>query len=310
MRLLASAILTGALLVAGGATGAQTPMTIRVAALPIGNSGEAFYAVDQGFFKAAGIDAQVTILPNGGAVTGALVGGSYDVGVASIISASLAHEKGLQLKIVAPGALYESRAPSVVCAVAKNSPITTAKELEGKVFGVPDLGGLPKVAISEWMQRNGGDPSKVQLVEVPFAAMVPALQTGRIDASILIQPLLQRALDAGQVRVLSKCFDAVEPQFAIAEFYSTAEYAAAHAETLKRFSSAIQQAGRWANAHPDEAAAIVQRWTKASPWPSDAPHPFYAERLNPKDFQPQIDAAARWKVLSSSFPVTDLFARE
>lgn len=308
MRVLGRVLLIAAFLVAGGTTSAQTLPVIRIAALPIGNGSEAFYAQDLGFFKDAGLDAQVTILPNGAAVTAALVGGSFDIGVSTIISAALAHEKGLQLKVVAPGALYESKAPSVVCAVAKNSPITGAKDLEGKTFGVPDLGGLPKIAILAWMEQNGGDPSSVKLVEVPFAAMVPALESGRIDASILVQPLLQRAVDAGQVRVLSRCFDAVAPQFAIAEFYSTAAYAAAHPQVLRRFAEVAARTARWANAHPSEAAKIFERWTKASPAPSDAPHPFYAERLDSADYQPEIDAGARWKVVKASFPVTELFA--
>jgi NitT/TauT family transport system substrate-binding protein len=309
MRVLAPLLLTVALLFTAGSTSAQTLPVLRIAGLPIANGAEAYYAADLGYFKDAGLDAQVTVLANGAAVTAALVGGSFDVGVSSIISASLAYEKGLQLKVVAPGALYESKAPSVACAVAKNSPIATAKDLDGKTFGVPDLGGLPKIAISEWMQKNGADPNSVKLIEVPFSAMVPALQSDRIDAAILVQPLLQRALDAGQARVLSNCFDAVAPQFGIAEFYSTAAYAAAHKQLLHTFSDVIVRAARWANAHPAEAAKIVERWTKAEPAPSDAPPHYYAERLERSDFQPQIDEAARWKVIKTPFPVTDLFAR-
>jgi NitT/TauT family transport system substrate-binding protein len=308
MRVLARFLLVAAFLVAGGSTSAQTLPVIRIAALPIGNSGEAFYAEDLGFFKDAGLDAQVTVLANGAAVTAALVGGAFDVGVSTIISISLAHEKGIELRVVAPGALYKSKAPSVACAVAKSSPIVSAKDLNGKTFGVPDLGGLPKIAISAWMDRNGGDPSSLKLVEVPFAAMVAALQSGRIDAAILVQPPLQRALDAGQVRVLANCFDAVAPQFAIAEYYSTAAYAAEQPELLRRFAAVIVHAGRWANAHPAEAAKILQRWTKADPAPSDAPHSFYAEHLDRADYQPQIDAAARWQVIKATFPVTDVFA--
>src|ERR1700733_5237628 len=112
MRFFIALVSAAALLAAGSSTSAQTPSVIRVAALPIGNSGQAFYAAELGYFKDAGLDVQVTILPNGGAVTAALVGGSFEVGVSSIISASLAHEKGIQLKVVAPGALYESKGPS------------------------------------------------------------------------------------------------------------------------------------------------------------------------------------------------------
>ena len=308
MRILARGLLVVALLVAGGATSAQTLPVIRIAALPIDVSGELYDAADLGFFKDAGLDARVTVLTNGAAVMAALIGGAFDVGASNIISASLAHDKGIDLKIVAPGALYESKAPTTVCAVAKNSPLTGPKDLVGKTFGVPDLGGLPKIAISAWMEKNGADPNSVKLVEIPFAAMVPAMGSGRIDAGILVNPLLQHAIDAGQARILGNCLDAVAPQFAIAEFYSTAAYANANPDVLRKFEQVIERTARWANAHHAESAQILTRWTKAT-LPPNAARAFYADHFDAADFQPEIDAAARWKVIKASYPVTEIFAR-
>ncbi|HXR24546.1 MAG TPA: ABC transporter substrate-binding protein [Candidatus Binataceae bacterium] len=308
MRVLARLLLVAVFLVAGGSLNAQTLPVIRIAALPIDVSGEVFYAADLGYFKDAGLDAQVTILTNGAAVSAALIGGAFDVGASQIISASLAHEKGIDLKIVAPGALYESKAPTTVCAVAPNSPLTGPKDLEGKTFGVPDLGGLPRIAISAWMEKAGADPASVKLVEIPFAAMVPAMASGRIDAGILVNPLLQHALDAGQAKLLGKCLDAVAPQFAIAEYYALGSYAGANPQIVRKFEQVIERTARWANAHHAESAAILERWTKST-LPPTAARAFYAERLSVADFQPEIDAAARWKVIKASFPVSEIFAR-
>ena len=308
MRVLAKLLLVAAFLVTGGSISAQTLPVLRIAALPIDVSGEVLYASDLGYFKDAGIDARVTVLTNGAAVMAAIIGGAYDVGASQIISASLAHDKGIALRIVAPGALYESKAPTTVCAVAANSTLTGPKDLVGKTVGVPDLGGLPKIALSEWMEKAGVDPSSLRLVEVPFAAMVPAMDSGRIDAGILVNPLLQHAVDAGQAKVLGKCLDAVAPQFAIAEYYSTAAFAAANPQLLKKFEEVIIRTARWANTHHAESAAILERWTK-SRLPPSAARAFYAERLDAADFQPEIDAAARWKVLKASYPVTDIFAK-
>lgn len=308
MRFCARLLLVAMFLVAGGAVGAQPLPVLRIAALPIDVSGEVYYASDLGYFKDAGIDAQVTVLSNGAAVTAAVVGGSYDVGASNIISASLARDKGLQLKVVAPGALYEAKAPSTVCAVAPNSPLTGPKDLVGKLVGVPDLGGLPKIAISQWMVGAGVDPASAKFVEIPFAAMAAALDSGRIDVGFLVNPLLQRAVDTGQVRVLGDCLTAVAPQFAIAEYYSTADYAASHQQLLRTFAQVIERTARWANAHHAESAQILERWTKAQ-LPPDAARAYYADHLAAADFQPEIDEAAKWKVISASYPVTDLFVR-
>jgi NitT/TauT family transport system substrate-binding protein len=308
MRVLTKLLLVAAFLVCGGSIGAQTLPVLRIAALPIDVSGEVFYAADLGYFKDAGIDAQVTVLTNGAAVMAAIIGGAYDVGASNIISASLAHEKGIGLRIVAPGALYDRRAPTTVCAVAPNSTLSGPKDLVGKTVGVPDLGGLPRIALAAWMEKGGVDPNSLRLVEIPFAAMVPAMESGRIDAGILVNPLLQHAVDAGQARVLANCLEAVAPQFSLAEYYATTAYASANGPLLKKFADVMLRTARWANAHRSESAAILERWTK-SQLPPNSARAFYAERLEPADYQPEIDAAARWKVLKASYPVTEIFAR-
>ena len=291
----------------GGASSAQTLDSITVASLPIDVSGELFYAKDLGFFKKAGLDAKVTIVSNGAAATASVLGGTFDFGGSQLIAAAQAREKGLSLVIAAPGAVYSSKAPTTVCAVAKDSPITTAKELEGKTVGLPDLFGLPRIAMSAWLQQNGADLSKVKFIEVPFSTVVPALDAGRIDAGVLVNPFLQQAVDAGKARVLSDCLDAVAPRFSISEFYTTAAYAKAHPEIVKKFAAAMAETARWANAHQRESAKILEKWTKARVTP-DMARAVYAVRLNPAEIQPVLDAAARYKLIKASFPAADLFA--
>lgn len=302
---LAVFLLVAALFDAAGSSSAQTLPVIRIAALPIDVSGEPYYAEDMGFFKAAGLDAQVTILPNGAAVTAAVLGGTFDVGTSNVIAAAAAHEKGLSLVLVAPGALYSSKGPTTVCAVAKDSPINSAKDLNGKTVGLPDLFGLPRIAVSAWIEKNGGDLSSLKFVEVPFSAIVPALNAGRIAAGILVNPLLQRAVDAGNARVLANCLDAVAPQFSLSEFYTTGAYAKAHPEILKTFAAVMARTARWANAHQGESGRILAKWTKARV-PPDAARAVYGERFDPAELQPIIDASAHYKIIKASFPATDL----
>lgn len=309
MRIVFAFMVTAATVFSSGSSSiAQTPEVIRIATLPIDVSAEPFYAKELGFFKAAGLDAQLTILRNGAAVTAAVLGGTFDIGSSNIISASTAHEKGLSLVIVAPGALYSSKAPTTVCTVAKDSPLKNAKDLNGKTVGLPDLFGLPRIAMSAWVDKDGGDLSSIKFVEVPFSVIVPALESQRIDAGVLVNPILQQSVDAGKVRVLANCLDAVAPEFSLAEFYTTGAFANAHPQLLKKFAAVMAQTARWANTHQRESAQILEKWSKARVTP-DTARAVYAERLNAADLQPVIDAAAHYKILKTSFPVADIFAR-
>lgn len=299
--------LAAALVLAGGPVAGQAPAVVRIGALPIDVSGEPFYAQDLGYFKQAGIDAQITILGNGAAVAAAILGGAVDIGVSNVISAAIGHEKGLPLVMIAPGALYSTKAPTTVCAVAKNSPLATAKDLDGKTLGLPDLSGLPRIAFSSWLEKNGGDLSSVKMVEVPFSAIVPALTAGRIDASVLVNPNLQKAIDAGEVRVLSNCLDAIAPEFSLSEFYTTKSFAAAHPDVVRHFAEVIAKTARWANAHHAESAKMLESWTKAQVAP-DAARSTYAERISTAEIQPIIDATYHYKFLSSPLAASELFA--
>lgn len=299
--------LTVAVFYAARASLAQTPVPIHIAVPPIDVAALPFYAQELGFFKDAGFDATVTIVRNGAASTASLLGGTFDVVSSNLIVGATAHEKGLPLVMIAPDSEYSNKSLTTVCAVAKNSPIESAKDLNGKTIGLPDLFGLPRIGMSAWIEQNGGDLSSVKFVELPFSSIAPALVAGRIDAAILVDPNLQEAVDAGTVRVLSDCFDAVAPRFSVSQFWATAAYVQAHPQIVKKFAAVMAQTARWANTHRRESARILEKWTKVHVTP-DMARAEYAEHVSAADVQPVIDSAARYNLIKASFPAAELFA--
>ncbi len=299
--------LLGLTLLIGSAAGGQTPTVIRIATLPIDAEAEPLYAQELGLFKKAGLDATVTIASSAGAIAAATLGGTFDVGVTDVGSTTLAHEKGLPLVFIAPAALYVSTAPTTVCVVAKNSPVKSAKDLNGSTVGVTSLFGLTRIAFDAWLDKNSGDSTSAKFVELPFSEIAPALVAGRIAAGSLSNPYLQTAVDAGQVRVLSDCYDAVAPRLLLNAFFTTSEFAKTHPEIVNKLGAVIAETARWANSHHAESARMLEDRTKVKMTPNMA-RATYAERLSAAQIQPQIDAAVRSKVLKATFPASDLFA--
>lgn len=289
-----------------GAGAAPTPK-IRVGTTPTDIAAQLFYAEDLGLFKKAGLDVTVTVVSKGAVVSSAVLGGTFDIGQANVPTLANAHEKGLPFVIVAPAGLYTDKAPTGVCAVAKNSPIKSAKDLTGKTIGVNTLFDIAQVGVDAWLEKNGVEPSAVKFVEVPISDLTRALAAGRIDAAVLVDPFLQEALDAGQARVLAKCFDAIAPRFLIGTFFSTLDYTKTHPDIIEKFATVMADTARWANAHHGESAKILEKWTKAHVLPGMT-RAVYADHLNAADVQPLIDASARAGALKASFPATDLFA--
>jgi NitT/TauT family transport system substrate-binding protein len=292
-------------LLSGNAGTAQTPITVRVVTSPAGP--QPFYAKDLGLFKKAGLDVSVSIVSNGAAVSSAIMGGTFDLGFSNITTLAMAHEKGFPFVIVAPAGLYSSKSPTSVCAVAKDSPIKTAKDLAGKTIGLTGLINTARVGLNAWLEKNGVDVSSIKYVEIPYSQMGPALSAGRIDAGVLIDPFLHEALTAGQARILANCYDAIAPTFLLSAFFSTSDFAAAHPEIIKKFVAVMAETARWANLHRRESAQILEKWTNGHVLPGTAPDVF-ADRLSATQVQPLIDAAAQAKAIKVPFPANDLFA--
>ena len=110
---------------------AQSADTVRFGLVPVEEAAVAYYAQEKGFFKAAGVDVQLTFLPNGGAVTQGILGNAFDVGVTNSGSMTAAFLKGLPLQMLACGAIYVPTSPISHLAVGKTSGIKSAKDLTG-----------------------------------------------------------------------------------------------------------------------------------------------------------------------------------
>src|ERR1700733_2000618 len=127
-------LLTGVLLVcsAGAAGAADAPLqTIRVATVAVDAGAEVYYAQKMGFFKANGLDVQITGLTNGAAVTSAVIGGAADIGQSNVVSLSQAHERGIPVVIIAGAIRYTVAADESGLGVPLDSSIYTARDLTG-----------------------------------------------------------------------------------------------------------------------------------------------------------------------------------
>jgi NitT/TauT family transport system substrate-binding protein len=287
--------------------GSQELTKLNIATTPIDIGAQPFYAQDEGFFKNAGIEANIQIISNGGAITAAVVGGSVDIAQSNVVSLATAHEKGLDLVVIAPAGAYSNKAPTTALVVAKNSPIKTAKDLNGKTLAGNGLKNITQVGAFAWMSKNGGDPSTTKFTEMPFSQMPAALTAGRVDAAVLTEPDLSAAVADGSVRVLGNCYDGIANNFLVGAWFTTAAWAKAHPDAVKRFQQAMVKTSEWANKNQTASGAILTKYTKIAAAPS-MKRSLYGTKLDV--MQPLIDASAKYGVLAKTFAANDMIAAE
>ena len=71
-----------------------------------------------------------------------------------------------------------------------DSAIKSPKDLAGKRIAGPGVGSVMHVALVDWVKNDGGDPSGIVGVEVPFPNMMDQLKAGRVDAVEQLEPFV------------------------------------------------------------------------------------------------------------------------
>jgi NitT/TauT family transport system substrate-binding protein len=293
------ALSTLALLAFGSALGstklarAAASSIVRIAASPIDQTASAYYAQDKGFFKAVGLDIQIDNMTNGAAIIEAITGGAYNIGNSNPGTVAVARERGIMLRFIAPAGLHISGDRVDLLMVRADSSIQTASDLEGKTIAVNGLGTLTQFGVQAWMTANGGILRGVKFVEIPFPAMAPGLQQGRIDAAQMTEPYITAA--QGTIRPLADTFDSIANRFMVTGWVATDAWIQEHLDETRRVAAALRKANEWANVHHGESADILIHRAKL---PSEVGKTMarvtYGTTLDPALIQPVLDVAAKF----------------
>jgi len=300
-----SSVLLAALIafgVAAPAVQAQSTTPVRIASSPIDSGAQALYATDMGFFTKAGLTTTDEIIPNGNVAVESLLSGSIDISYLGITNLEIAFAKGLPLVAIAPAGYLDSTKTRVGYLIIRNGvDVKTPKDLEGKTIASFPLKSVGELATNYWIDKNGGDSTKVKYLEVPFASTASALQAGRVDGAILIDPFATAAKSTGYVFGPDP-FAAVAPLWLGGAFVTTKAWAAAHPDQVRRFIAAIRETADWANKNQDKSAVILSKYNKMDVAVINAsPRVLYDSTLKAAMIQPTIDLVARYKMIDAPF---------
>jgi ABC-type nitrate/sulfonate/bicarbonate transport system substrate-binding protein len=189
----------------GAATSAQELVRIGLA-VPHNAAYVQFYAADTlGFYKDAGVKAELTIYRGGAASQEALSAGAADIITYFGAGVALAVSKGAKEKIVAA---IDPTPHGWQFLVLANSPIKTLKDLDGKKVGVATKAGTADM-FALWIADQAG--ARIQTIPVGGGGMVPALRAGQVDAIAMFPGLSLQLVATGEARSLMDIGKEMEP---------------------------------------------------------------------------------------------------
>lgn len=272
---------------------------ISMAAPPIDTCSELFTADAMGYFKKHGLDVDLKMLASGPAISAGVLGGSLDGGCSSVGSLGGAVAKGLPLRVIAPGAVYSSEAPTSQLVVAAGSDIKTASDLAGKTIAVSGLTTIAETATREWLDDNGGRSTAAKFIEMTHPQMAAALKAGRVDAALLVEPSLTTAETAGTVKVIANPFDSVGKNFMLTVIFSSSELVKERPQVVTKLQLALKEARSFSVAHPDRTAQILAKYTDLPTSTAESmTRASWPITFDIASLQPPLDNALRYKVLS------------
>lgn len=282
----------------------RTLTPVRLGVTPNDDMISVLYAQRSGMFARAGLDVTIEKASSGAAIAAAVAAGSYDIGKTSITPMFDAHERGLPFVLVAAGAIFDAKAPYGGLVTVK--PLTSGKDLEGKIVGSNSANDIGTLGIKAWMEQNGGDPALLRHVEVPMSAVPAAIAQNRIAGGEMVYPPLLRALAGGALH-LNPTLGAIAPTFLFSTWFTTKDYSAAHPEIVKAFARIVAESATYTNAHPAETVKMLAAFTGISA--DDIARMTRVRngtQVNAALIQPVIEAAVKYGTLKKSFPAAEL----
>jgi NitT/TauT family transport system substrate-binding protein len=251
-----------ALLAAAGAAAVAAP-TLRAQGRPekskisiaVGGKSAFYYlpltiSEQLGYFKAEGLDVEISDFAGGAKALQALVGGSADV-----VSGAYEHTINMQSKNqMIQSIVLMGRAPQIAMGVStKAMPgFKGVSDLRGKKIGVSAPGSSTNMVANLVLSRAGVKASEVSYVGVGTAAgALTALRSGQIDAISNTDPVMTMLEQKGDVRIvtdtrtLKGTHDVFGGPMPAACFYTHAEFVRSHPNTCQALANAIVHGLKW-----------------------------------------------------------------
>jgi NitT/TauT family transport system substrate-binding protein len=256
MKALRTVALVNLLALAGlvGPAVAQAP-AVKIGYIP-SDSFAVLYLLADRYLTPSGVTVHMVRLPGGAEITSQVATGQLQLGGAGMGAAGFnAAAAKLPIEFIAPLHMGFLEDYFTVRKAVWGTEVKRVADLKGRAVALNTRGAAVEWVLDQVLRRDGLTIKDVQVKIMPFPDMVPALESGAIDACILTEPFPTMAEEKGvAVRPFPRPA-AARPVPITAAFWN-ADWARGNADLAHRVMRGYVQAAR------DLAADGGRGWTE------------------------------------------------
>ena len=230
---------------AAGAPRAEKP-DLNVAVVPALDSAGFFVALNQGLFKAAGLNVHFIPVTSSETAIADQVSGKYDITGGNYVSFIQAQQRGeASLDIFAEGSVMKPGTQGIY--TTPDSPVKTLGDLRKHTVAINAPRNILYLLVASVLAEHGISPSAVTFANVPFPQMTAELQSGAVSAAVLPEPFASGTEQAEGGVPLTDLDQGATTNFPIAGYVVTKKWAAKYPHTLAAFYQALEEGQRIAD---------------------------------------------------------------
>jgi NitT/TauT family transport system substrate-binding protein len=227
---------------------AQTKL--RVGLLPFSEALGAVIADKEGFFKAEGIEIEITKFQGGAAAVPVLQSGRIDIAFSNTVSTLQAIEAGLDAVVLAPAAVVRSAPPDTTTALmVRKDSLKSIKELEGKRVAVNVINSTAWLHAVADLELHGVDHTKVRFTEVPFPQMNDPLINNQVDAIAQVDPFRSALMETGKAEIVSWPYIESAPGTDITQYLALKSWVDKNHDIAVKFARAVIKGAQFAKSN-------------------------------------------------------------
>ncbi|UOQ95144.1 ABC transporter substrate-binding protein [Halobacillus shinanisalinarum] len=299
--------------------------SIEIGMLKLTSSAPLFIALEKGFFKEEGINADVKWFEAAQPVAVATASEDVDVG-ATGITASLYNmvAGGQKLVITADKGREQEGYSSTALLVPNDSPIESIEALKGKKIGITQTGSTYHYMTGRLLEEHGLSADDAELVPLnSIPGLMESLKSKQVDAVLLNEPNVTRVVEEGYGKVIAQVGEEMDYQIS-GIFFSQAF--ADDKEAAKKFLKAYAKATRFyydavltkengkivPGENYDEVVNIIAEYTDQDPDVIKKGLPYMDRdgKLLASDIQTQIDWYAKEGLINKAIDADNIVNTE